>query len=148
MTDTEFNKLMSMQKHIDDAKIELPLAGEIGKPITVFSDTTTDIFIIDSDRRSTISLEKKKLQERHMNTQERLIRLEIDARPHTNPDGTILSRNHIHVFKEGFGLSYAYDLDSFDGNLFKDLTSFEQVFYDFCEYCNIKYDETEIQGVI
>lgn len=49
MTDTEFNKLMSMQKHIDDAKIELPLAGEIGKPITVFSDTTTDIFIIDSD---------------------------------------------------------------------------------------------------
>lgn len=36
MTDTEFNKLMSMQKHIDDAKIELPLAGEIGKPITVF----------------------------------------------------------------------------------------------------------------
>lgn len=148
MTDNEFKALMTMQKHIDDAKIELPLIGETGKTITVFSDTTSDVFAIDSDRKSRISLIKKKLQKRHMNTQERLIRLEIDARPHTNPDGQVLSRNHIHIFKEGYGLSFAYDLESFDNKLFKDLSSFEQVFYDFCEYCNIKTDGTEIQGVI
>ena len=148
MTDYDFKILMSMLKHIEDDKIELPLVGEMGKPITVYSDTTSDIFVIDSDRRSTISLSKKKLQERHMNTQERLIRLEIDARPHTNPDGKVLSRNHIHIFKEGYGLSFAYDLESFDAKLFKNLSNFEQIFYDFCEYCNIKTDNAEIQGVI
>ena len=64
MTDNEFKALMTMQKHIDDAKIELPLIGETGKTITVFSDTTSDVFVIDSDRKSRISLIKKKLQKK------------------------------------------------------------------------------------
>ena len=148
LTDKEFQHLMAMQKHIIDDKIDLPVAGQTGKPISVISDTTHDIFVIDSDRKSTISLTKMKLQERHINTQERLVRLEIDSRPHTNPDGKVLSRNHIHIFKEGYGLSFAYDLKIFHQKLFKDLSNFERVFFDFCIFCNITIEGNIVQGVI
>lgn len=148
MSDSEFQNLMALQKHINDDKIELPRMGELGKTITVVSDTSSDVFAVDTDRRSSITLYRQKLQERHLNTQERMVRVEINSRPHTNPDGTVLSRNHIHIFSEKYGLSMAYELDTISKELFKDLTSFDKVFYDFCKYCNIQIDNVQIQGVI
>jgi len=76
----------------------LPNDRELGETVTVLSNTTKHVFVIDSDRRSTISISKMKLQERYMNVPEKMVRLEIDCRPHTNPDGTKLSRNYIHIY--------------------------------------------------
>lgn len=148
MSDEEFKRLMSMQKHISDDKIVLPKAGEKADPICAVSDSSSDVFIIDIDRRGTISISKKKLQERHGNTQTKMIRLEIDAPPHTNPDGSKLSRNHIHIYSEKYGLAMAYDLDGFDETLFKDTANFYSLFLDFCKYCNIDIGGSLIQGVI
>lgn len=148
MTDSEFNALMGLKKHINADKIELPQMGELGKIIPVVSDTTTDTFAIDADRRCSIALYRHKLQERYLNFPENMVRLEINGRPHTNPDGTVLSRNHIHIFSEQYGLSVAYELDSVSNVLFKDLSSFDKIFYDFCKFCNININNTQIQGVI
>ena len=148
MSDEEFKELMSMQKHIYDDKISLPTAGELGKQICATSDSTSDVFILDLDRRGTISLNKKKIQERHGNSQTKMIRLEVDAPPHTNPDGTLLSRNHIHIYSEQYGMSMAYELDTFHETLFKDTSNFLSIFYDFCSYCNINVENLQIQGVI
>ena len=65
-----------------------------------------------------------------------------------NPDGTKISANHIHIFKEGYGLSWAYELSQFNDILFKSPNDFNQMFYDFCKYCNVSLDDTSIQGVM
>ena len=147
MTDLEYSTIMKMEKHFKNCTIDLPKAGEKRK-VDVLSRTTNDCFVIDIDRRSSITLNRQKIQERHINTQERLIRLEIDGRPHTNPDGTLLSGNHIHIYKEGHGLSYAFELSDFENGLFANIISFYDLFCSFCKYCNIGLQGITIQDVI
>ena len=104
--------------------------------------------MLDADRSSTITLNRIKLQERYLNEPELLVRLEIDSKPHINPDGHVLTRNHIHIYREGYGLSWAYDIASLSEELFQDISSFSNVFHDFCKYCNIDTSNTYIQDVI
>ena len=148
MTNKEFEALMSMPKHISDKTVILPKQGESIKAINVASDISMDTFLIDVDRHSTICLSRKKLQERHVNSSERLVRLEMDSRPHTNPDGVKLSGNHIHIFREGFGLSYAYELKDFEDGKFLHTGSFAELFRKFCQYCSINANNIDIQDVI
>lgn len=148
MTNDEFKKLMAMQKRINSGRIELPRIGEKGRIIDVVSNTSKDVFVIDLDRRSTISLSKVKLQERHMNSLIGMVRLEIDARPHINPDGRKLSRNHIHIYSEGYGTSVAFELNEMSKELFRDIGDYNKVFNDFCEFCKISLDGITIQGVM
>ena len=56
-----------------------------------------------------------------------LIRLDIDGRPHTNPDGTVLGRTHIHRYRAGHALNWAEELPATfdkDGNVLKLLDQF------------------------
>lgn len=147
MTDNEFQVLMAMQKHVIDDIIMLPKQGEVCAPVNVVSDSTSDAFNIDLDRRGTITLSKKKLQERYLNNPMGMVRLEIDAPPHINPDGRRLSRNHIHIWQKKYGMAMAYELDEISDTLFKNIHDFTSVFYDFCEFCNIDLSTIEIQGV-
>lgn len=148
MTNDEFQQLLAMKKHFEEHSIELPNPGEKAvRPFKVLSDTTKDVFFVDTDRKSTIVLSKKKLQERHMNSNTVMIRLEIDCVPHMYRDGTRSSRNHIHIFDEQYG-NVTYDLSGEYGKLFSNINDFVSVFYDFCNMCNIKTDNVNIQGVI
>lgn len=148
MTNDEFKYLLGLKKHFIDTRIDLPKPGEkVAKPFQVLSDTTKDIFFIDTDRKSTITLTKKKLQERHANSNTMMIRLEIDCPPHMYSDGTRSSRNHIHIFDENNG-NIAYDLNGTYGKLFTNIDDFVTVFYDFCNMCNIDTKNVNIQGVI
>ena len=70
------------------------------------------------DRRGRIELSKFKLQNRYALTKLPLVRIDIDSPPHMNPDGTKTSRNHIHIYKDGYDEKFAYTLDSDE---FKDL---------------------------
>jgi hypothetical protein len=134
MTNEEFNYLMKLEKHVHENSIVLPNDRELGETVTVLSNTTKHVFVIDSDRRSTISISKMKLQERYMNVPEKMVRLEIDCRPHTNPDGTKLSRNYIHIYTEEYGMSFAYDLDGFHKTLFKDTNNYYAYsYYNTCQ---------------
>lgn len=39
-----------------------------------------------------------------------LLRLDLDGRPHRNPDGSKVGRTHLHVYREGYGDAWAHEL--------------------------------------
>lgn len=39
-----------------------------------------------------------------------LIRIDFEGPPHKNPDGVILKSPHVHIYKEGYDLKWAYPL--------------------------------------
>ena len=148
MTKEEYKQLILLKKHFFEEKIELPIAGEkASNPILVLSDSTRDTFLIDTDRKSSITISKKKLQNRHSNSNTIMIRLEIDCKPHMYRDGSLSSRNHIHIFDENYG-NRVYDLDGEYGKLFSNINDFTTVFIDFCHMCNINTENVIIQGVM
>lgn len=147
MTDDEFKSLCKLKKHFADTNISLPAPGnKLENSLAVLSDTTKDVFVLDIDRKG-ISLTKKKLQERHGNSNTVMIRLEIDCRPHMYADGHLSSRNHIHIFSEQNG-NLTFNLTDEYAKLFTDINNFVTVFYDFCHMCNIETSNLNVQGVI
>ena len=126
---------MEIKKRFNNETINLPAHNQKAN-LDVSSLDNRESFIVDIDRNGKIEL-KSKIQERYNNNQI-LIRVEINGPPHTNPDGTTTSRSHIHIYKEGYDLSWAYDLKSFSDDLFNELNNFNKVFTDFCSYCNIE----------
>lgn len=148
LTDIEFEKIMKVKKLFIDKKIELTHKN-CYNIYNIISQDKKNKFILDVDRRNRIELKKMKLQNRCTNINELLIRVEIDSPPHTNPDSTITSRNHIHIYKEGYGLKWAYNLENFDNKYFKNINDFLNVFTDFCLFCNIDINNiNNLQGVI
>ena len=126
---------MEIKKRFNNETINLPAHNQKAN-LDVSSLDNRESFIVDIDRNGKIEL-KSKIQERYNNNQI-LIRVEINGPPHTNPDGTTISRNHIHIYKEGYELSWAYELKDFSDDLFIELKNFNNVFTDFCSYCNIE----------
>ena len=149
MTDERFQELMRLEKSFVKSDIVLPANNE-NVAFDVKSISTRDEFFLDIDRRGKIELSKFKLQNRYAKTKLPLVRIDIDSPPHTNPDGTMTSRNHIHIYRETDtptgNLPWAYDLDSFEEYRFEDITNFMQVFSDFCAFCRIAVPH--IQGII
>jgi len=91
--------------------------------------------------RGTLRLTKIKYQTRGRKVIV-LVRLDIDGAPHTNPDGAKLNGTHIHLYREGFEVKWAYPIDP---EKFCDLSNIQRTLEDFCRYCNIK-DSPPFQG--
>lgn len=70
------------------------------------------------------------------------MRLDIDGRPHTNPEGTAVGRSHLHVYREGFEERWAIPLAEAkapDGGLiFPDTAERARLFKAFCAFCHIQ----------
>ncbi len=150
MTDTEFQYLMKLKKKFVVNNSRLPKNGE-NALFDLISTEANEKFILDVDRRGRIELSKFKLQNRYASTKLPLVRVDIDSPPHINPDGEILSRNHIHIFREiendTGNLPWAYNLETFaDMNFVTKNIKFMDVFMAFCEYCNINVEN--VQGVM
>lgn len=148
MTNTEFNILMGLTKTFSQSPIKLPMPG-INKIYNLESTSSDDKFFLDVDRRGKIELSKFKIQHRYAITKLPLVRIDIDSPPHTNPDGSRVSRNHIHIYKEvefdTGNLPWAYELNSVNG--FSEIPlDFISIFHFFCDYCNILTNN--VQGVI
>ena len=150
MTNSEYDKLMALTKVFVKENINLPRNGEF-ETYDLESRESRDKFYLDIDRRGRIELSKFKLQNRYAVTKQPLVRVDIDSPPHRNPDGTVTSRNHIHIYRETDNdtgnLPWAYDLETIipmtsDQNNINFMTIFSM----FCEYCNICIDNA--QGVI
>lgn len=75
---------------------------------------------------------KIKLQTRHHSIE--LVRLEVNSTPHTNPDGSTIDGDHIHIYDEKNGSKFAYQIDP---DRFPSLKNCVLTFRDFCDYCNI-----------
>ncbi len=83
--------------------------------------------------RGTIRISKVKYQTRGRKTFV-LARLELNGSPHTNPDGTRLDGNHLHIYSEGYEDKWAVPIDA---SLFRDISSMVTALEDFCRFCNV-----------
>jgi hypothetical protein len=118
------------------SKLQIPLIG--------YGTQTKEEFILDINK-NTIKIEKYTVQNR-MRKSIGLIRVDFGAGAHTNPDGKIITGPHIHIYKEGYDLKWAYNLPyvgahgSFtdNGSAFANLNQFYM-------FCNIS-DPPILQG--
>ncbi len=153
MSNSEFEFLMKLNKQFIKKPVKLPDRQEKSLH-NLKSITTNDMFLLDIDRRCRLEFSKIKMQERNEATKVPLVRIDIDAPPHMNPDGTKTSRNHIHIYQETENdtgnLPWAYDLSEMKEFLFEEeKIIFVDIFLNFCKYCHIVIEEEDkIQGVM
>lgn len=81
-----------------------------------------------------------------------LLRLDVNTAPHRNPDGEKVGRTHLHIYREGYGDAWAYELSEvFPHNMpslqLGDLTDLARTAKKFMTYCNIT-DQPTINPVL
>lgn len=121
---------------LSQSKIQIPLIGATHE---------TEEFILDINK-NIIRIDKYTFQNR-VRKSVGLIRVDFGASGgHTNPDGVVIVGPHIHIYKEGFELKWAYRLPyvgpygSFvdKGSLFSNINQIYGI-------CNIQ-DPPNLQG--
>lgn len=133
LTQQEVDFLLELLKQlIDNKDIQFPGPSD-SSIIEAVSATTNDKFLIDISRKGHIKVTKCTFQTRYKKSYI-LLRLEIDGPNHTNPDGTEIPCPHIHIYREGYGTSWAHPLQSV---MQTDPTNMVQVLIDFLKYNNI-----------
>lgn len=63
-----------------------------------------------------------------------LLRLDVDGPSHRNPDGVKIGGTHLHIYREGYGAAWAYEVDPKD---FPNLNDLPGTLRDFMKYCNV-----------
>lgn len=141
-----FTYLMNLRKWFAQEFIKLRPGRD---QVDVLSFDSRCGFHLDYEQKSNIELSFK-TQLRYQVTNEPLIRVDLNARPHTNfIDGTFTSRDHVHIWKkiEDDFVFYGYNLEDF-AQIITDDSSFNQIFCDFCSFCNINHIGVNIQTVV
>jgi hypothetical protein len=135
--------LLGLIKELSINSINFPNPGEhIELPIQ--SIATKDKFIIDVNRKGTINIKKCTFQTRYQKSVV-LLRIDIEGSPHTNPDGQSIQCPHLHIFREGYGTSWAFPLSKYIPTKVDDLI---QVLIDYLKYNNINNVPKVIQQII
>lgn len=133
LTQEEVDYLIKTEKYPDRKKAgyTLPLSGET-LTIPFHSQEHGEKFSIDIER-GRISLKKHKEQLRYK-TSIVLVRMDINGKPHKNPDGNIIGGTHFHLYKEGSKMSWAVPLPP----RFTDPNNMTLTISQFMDYCNVK----------
>lgn len=150
LTNIDFMKFFMEGKSFKTLNDDFPTEGNSLslEGIGVF---TKEKYLMDINRKR-CTLKRITYQQR-MRKSIVLLRLDIDNKPHKNPDGSIIGGTHLHVYREGYNDTWAYPLDSDvlnrlkDGFNFKELPSLDQErrFHSFCNLCNfINYPEFQL----
>ena len=131
LTQQEADALISMGKHyMGSETFSFPdLGGSLRIPL--YSDDHREEFSLDITR-GRIELRKNTFQARARKTFI-LARIDIGGPPHRNPDGVEIECPHLHVYREGFGDKWAFQLP----NNFKDKSNIWLILIDFLEFCNV-----------
>ena len=146
LTQKEADTLIEMLKSIQDSDnpLSFPTPGSAEKLFLQSEDGKCE-FIVDINRKGYVHILKKCTYQGRYQKSIALLRLDIGAAEHTNPDGTIVSENHIHVYREGAGDKWAYELPE----EFIHPDDLVQTTIDFLKYFNAQNaDSLEIQTVI
>ena len=133
LTQNEIEYLLNLEKnYVGTQKFKYPILG--GKlNIQLSSSDKNEEFILDITR-SHISLSKNTFQNRAQGSII-LLRLDLDSAPHRNPDGEMVTGNHLHIYKEGYGDKFAYSLPE-DFDKCSDVKDFLEQFMDYCHINN------------
>lgn len=143
LTQAEADRLIRVPKYrVDTEKYEFPhLGGDLRIPLIGYNRET---FVLDVSR-SLINLSKNKYQNR-VRQAIPLVRLDIGGPPHRNPDGVEIPCPHLHVYREGWDLKWAYRIEDVS-DAFHDPTDTWQLLQDFIAYVNIVDPPVILRGL-
>jgi hypothetical protein len=132
LTQAEADVLLAMpKKPLSDGLYEFPTPGGRLLVPLVSHDGRED-FALDVSRGK-IDLAKAKYQHRARRVVP-LARLDVNGRPHTNPDGEPAPRTHLHLYREGFGLAWAFRVPA---GRFTHPDDLGAALDDFLRFCNV-----------
>lgn len=94
------------------------------------NNNNKDLFKFYINRKGKYNIKKCTYMSRYKNTHD-LLRIDIEGPAHDNPDGTTIECPHIHIYKEGYNLSWAYPLPQI---IKTDPENLLQILIDFFEY--------------
>lgn len=137
ITDQEFLELLKTEKNFVEHPPVLPYSRSKGHFKLV--NKNHQYFFLDINKSGIIALNKFTLQTRYSIIP--LVRLDINSPPHINPDGSKTSRNHIHIYREGYGDAWAYELSDMKFISHTESLCFDNMLIQFCNYCNIKFSQ-------
>lgn len=142
------DELIRCDKEIIEKDIIFPKQNDI-LILNLICINSSEKLLLDINRKGTFKLTRCTYQNRYQ-TNAQLVRLDIDTKPHRNPDHEVISPTHIHIYKEGYGDSWAYPLNNIpdmEYNIFTNTSNLVETFMDFCMFCNISKIPS-IQGVL
>lgn len=136
LTQENVDYLIKVLKTLKTKKIIIPFPSATQQETLEAQsvDANKDEFLFYINRKGQYNLKKCTYISRYNNSYN-LLRLDIDGPPHDNPDGTTVKCPHIHIYKEGYNLAWAYPLSTKITTNTKDLI---QVLIDFLKYNNVK----------
>lgn len=132
LTQYEANALIKMNKiPINNDLIELPDFGG-----------ATEIFLQSQDKQEKFILNYRKgridISKRNHHFRGRkvigLSRLCLDGKPHRNPDKKLIGPRHLHLYREGYDLKWAFKIPKKD---FPDLDNSYNTLLDFLKYLHV-----------
>ena len=130
LSQAEADALLRMEKYpVDTTAHAFPdLGGHI--QIALQSQNQRESFSLDISRRRIALTTKYQTRGRQSVV---LARLDFNS-PHRNPDDTEVGIPHLHIYKEGFGDKWAYDVPV---DMLKNPSDAWQVLLDFMSYCSV-----------
>lgn len=124
--------MLALEKHrVSDKPIQFPLPRRRAFSKLVSADGE-ELFFLDI-YFGDIDFPRFSIQLRARQTVI-LARLELDGPMHENPDGILIPTPHIHLFREGEGVSWAYEIPV---DTFTNLSDQSNLWNDFMRFCNI-----------
>ena len=132
LTQYEANALIEMNKiPVNDDLIELPDFGGVTE-IFLQSQDKQEKFILNY-RRGRIDISKRNHHFRGRKVIG-LARLDLDGKPHRNPDRTEIGPRHLHLYREGYELKWAFEIPQKD---FPNLNDSYKTLLDFLKYLHV-----------
>ena len=120
----------------DDVMFDDPLIGKI-KDDHSLTDYENDIEYKFHRYRHPLDTKRFSMHIRFTESNDMLIRLDINNGTHRNPDGNVIDQNHIHIYNNALEQkdAYAYELPGEISNI----ETIIDAMIDFFEYTNIEY---------
>lgn len=133
LTQDDIDFLLGLIKALSENRsITLPTPGHTLE-LDVSALDSKERFVIDVNRKGRINIKKATFQTRYQKSIV-LIRLDIEGSPHRNPNDEVIPCPHIHLYKEGYGTSWAYPIEK---EIVTDTSDMVQVLIDFLKYNNV-----------
>lgn len=130
LAQVDADALLGMEKvRASDDDVEFPsLGGRIEVPL--FSTDRREAFSLDINRKRISLLTGYQTRARQVIV---LARLDFSA-PHRNPDGVEIGVPHLHLYREGYGDKWAFDVPS---GMLRNPADTWDVLHDFMNFCKI-----------
>jgi hypothetical protein len=142
LTDAEADRLVRLKKQFSPRVDRIPLGPGIHDTLKAVSLDVREDFLLDLDRPQ-IKPGKATFQCRCRDVVI-LLRLDLNGPPHRNPDGNRVPCPHLHIYREGYDVRWAYSLEP---TQFSDPSRVVDTLADFLRYCNFVQNPVIDEGL-